>query len=1303
MFNNVIVNNQETTVDSSTSGMFDLVKPLANEKTEEDKNMVQTLIDESQPETPTVTPQDELSSFYKTTYPELFDEEGNLFDKDKALEEGIIVRQPTVPQDVWYDRQNVLPPDSLKNIPLDTETDGFETYVFRPSDEAQKVATKKQETQLQSEMTRLGFDNYLKKQNDTSVNKLVSQKIEEYVPGSDDEIEAQIAVRNLLSAQTSEEALEDIFKERVVNSQKEEAIQSIIKQNPEGGLSKFLQYTGVNGLNTITGFGSLVKTGTDGFTDGVEYIVERTRQSNPEVFQQIFGDTTSRKLADDISETIGGLLETSDIYIPLTGTLTAFPKLTRESIRLSNKLEDLVSKHAKATSKEDKTNLGKQIKETRIALASNVDKEISAMDGKQLAEKVAYSNNLDFHKFVVATESQRVARQAEAKKVASEAVDIKSQLIKEFEQSIGARSKLDINVISDETRLISKEVDGVLVLDPEKSRSAGKNLLNDVEMGDEDNIVLDTLQDLKVNILAPDKLDSFTAVAKELMERLPSQLKYTAGQKDKRLVDVLFELSVEDPDVFKTEELLEVLTKYNLSYEEYATMMLGSASQAGRVLQKFSQIARVAPTAAAKADAQEKKLIDQQMSILKTFRRVENIRRGIIVSQFATAARNASSGGIRAPLEGIQNIFDTALYATSKDGLMAGGKTLVSPENWRGSFRHLDYMFNPNNIKETEQYVDYILKNPQLGKQYERLFNQVSEVRRSTEDSSGIKVLDDFLTKAENVTDIINTPNRWQEYLLRRGMFLAELERLSKAEYGIDLISTLNKGRLDDLLNDTPELVGTGNKSFKTLVEESSERALDLTYGKRPDVPLFNEISNFITRNGLTAIPGLTFPRFMFNSAELAAQYSAGAFRPLIKRALYPALRKKELTSLERKQISRNIIGWTMVLPAAYAYRTGTMTDGDVPTDFKMIKIGDYQLDTTPQSPILGQALWIAELAKRSSDGTADEWYESGGREFLTTFLGVDLRVGGTSVYQDVWDALLAAESTTGRKVGAGVGQTVGEYVASFLTPANQILDTQRGLGYRTSEYKETAEEPSLDGTFMEGLGSGFLKPFKQRSLSTLFTPSSQDDLPPKETLFQEEGVPRERVAPILKVFTGLGLSQQVSDTGKFLQDLGFVDYLERPRSVSPGFKNFETKRLRQTLPTIVEFVTSKSYLDRLKSAAGPRDSKQLRVFIRRNQRKDIKDYLNKQKNAIDGFIENAGLPDSKLFTPEGKPVDIKMTEFMRVQQSFRRLSKIDRKLVLSVLPDLIKANPELGDEVDLNNPKQIGAMIKWIKNRKLN
>ena len=100
--------------------------------------------------------------------------------------------------------------------------------------------------------------------------------------------------------------------------------------------------------------------------------------------------------------------------------------------------------------------------------------------------------------------------------------------------------------------------------------------------------MLDSNGHLTVPIIKAENLDSFVAVAAEIMQKKNITYDPASG---KRLVDVLFELSV-DQEIMPEGELLSLLNKYDLSFEEYATMMVGSASEAGKVLNKFSQISR---------------------------------------------------------------------------------------------------------------------------------------------------------------------------------------------------------------------------------------------------------------------------------------------------------------------------------------------------------------------------------------------------------------------------------------------------------------------------------------------------------------------------------------------------------------------------------------------------------------------------------------------------------------------------------------------------------------------------------------
>ena len=125
------------------------------------------------------------------------------------------------------------------------------------------------------------------------------------------------------------------------------------------------------------------------------------------------------------------------------------------------------------------------------------------------------------------------------------------------------------------------------------------------------------------------------------------------------------------------------------------------------------------------------------------------------------------------------------------------------------------------------------------------MFKTINEIQVATGRGSGTAT-DKVLSKMEDFTLALNAPNRWQDFMLRRGIFMGEAQRLFRQKWDIDLIEVLNSGRLDDLMNDARDL----NPTFKVvdgkdqlgvtateIFAEATERALDLTYANPPESP----------------------------------------------------------------------------------------------------------------------------------------------------------------------------------------------------------------------------------------------------------------------------------------------------------------------------------------------------------------------------------------------------------------------------------------------------------------------------------
>lgn len=794
----------------------------------------------------------------------------------------------------------------------------------------------------------------------------------------------------------------------------------------------------------------------------------------------------------------------------------------------------------------------------KLAREVKQDAKLKAKGEKARAKLL--DRKMNINKAKEATAEEIAAKTTRAEQVAAENVDLKNELILGFEEQTG--------------KTISTIVDGVRVVDDELARKAGRETAEEIDFKDtrsetakalgisdveaDDAAKLAGLGDtLTAPILKPEKLDGLVAAASDLKTKYP-----TAFDNDKTVIDNLLDLTI-NKELIAGDELIDTLNKYNVSFEDYILTVVGSGSEAGKVLNKLSQIKRARPLNEMQ-DLQRAATQARQGNIRNNIMRLEGIRRGGLVSQLATAARNLQSAGIRSPMDSLGNVMDTALYnmgeAKGVGGkAAAGAKSLISKENWKDSFANMKYMFGPESRLDAKDYVDFILDRPELAKQFDLMFNQLNELQQATGRGKATtrlgKGVDNVLSELEDGVSVLNSANRWQEYLVRRGAFLGELERLVKREYKIDLIDTLNDGKIKDLLNDSTTVRPKGARSFNELVADATTNALDVTYAKQPDIGVFREATSFITRNGLTVV--MPFPRFMFNSMELMGNYAGGASIPLTKKLMGQIPKGTKLSAKDRQRISRNLVGIGAV-GAAYMARTSD----DAPADYKEISVGDGAvMDTTPQFP-LRQMLYLGEATKRIKDGTFDDFFNA--REFFETFLGTNIRTGvGNSIVDEVVQLAGDSDLTRDEAAARRVGRALGNYLSTWAVPFAQIIDSERALGMRGEEYKDVAKDPTLE------FGSTFEKevkrPFDARGFTT--SPAEEAALPARERLFQEKS---SRVGSALKVGLGLTLRTQDNEEGEYIKRLGLTEFELGSTSKVPSIRRFENAQLRDIIPGIV-------------------------------------------------------------------------------------------------------------------------------------
>ena len=913
------------------------------------------------------------------------------------------------------------------------------------------------------------------------------------------------------------------------------------------------------------------------------------------------------------------------------------------------------------------------------------------------------------------------AKRLAAKKVAADNKALSQQLIKEFEESTG--------------KVISTGKEGSKVIDGNLARIAGKEVSKDVvelqtsiaeryakiensgvsgsnisknerlrKQREKDALyketgvsetqaysgMTDEVDDLVSPLLIPEKFDAIVAVASDFKKANPNEFK-----KGESIVDSLFRLTV-DNKLVESQDLADSLAKYGLTFDDYVLTVVGSGSEAGKILNKLSQIRR-AGSLDEIANAQERMIEKGQSEIVKAWRRVENMRRGTMVSMIKTAARNFQSAMIRTPMEALENVFDTTLYKMSQEfagaadsgkvvagarATFTGAKTLVSPSNWKGSTRALKRIYaNPVQAKEI---TDYLLDRPEFSKQFTSLFDNINEYQTATGRGKG-GATDFVLSRGEDVVNMLNVPNRIQEFVIRRGVFMGELERLVLRDYGVELMDVLKKGDLNELMSNSSKYRPKGKPQFAQLIEDSTRRALDVTYAKAPDVKLFNETANFLTRNGLTAFT-TPFPRFMFNSIELMGQYSGGAFMPAIQRVT--RAKKGPLDAKDRQNISRHISG-IVAFTAAYQYRTSE----NAPAEYKEINAKEGNvIDVTAQYP-MRQFLWMAEAAKRldpsvqkiiprviiankvgslmgreeeaTGTGTFMDWFDA--KEASETFLGASARTGASNVLISEISNILSdgGDLVGNEKLQKAAGRLIADYLTTWAIPITQVVEAQRATGYRPTTYvdKSTDEAPTIGGEIKRG--------FAQRGVSNIFTPGEEFAEEEREFVFSPD---KKREGIVSSLLFGITKFTKDEDYGEYLTDKGFTEFEIGSRSRMASTRRAENKILQEYLPSIVDIF------------------KGLEVKLRKEYAKRPSDDPFKKKYTEDQYINNTlrgklQKEINKLKSSVSMNMAEDTSELAMLRLQYSKLTKAQRRFANSEFFDENNHEPSISggteDEVD--------------------
>ena len=493
-------------------------------------------------------------------------------------------------------------------------------------------------------------------------------------------------------------------------------------------------------------------------------------------------------------------------------------------------------------------------------------------------------------------------------------------------------------------------------------------------------------------LLDSEKFDAIIAVAAEMLKRNPKEfgelskgsLKIKKGKiikttgtgtqfkvdPDNTLIDQLFNYSVANKLDGYNSEFTDILSKYGLTFDDYVLAVVGSGSEAGKILNKLSQLKRTKNFDVLKNV--EESLSRQKGTVGLTLREIDNIRRGLMVSRIQTTMRNMRSALVRSPIVAMDNVFQASIMRYSEEGIgsaLAAANPLYRDGTWKGAFRGLHYMLQEPSL--AKQISEFTLDDKRMGG-FDTLIRNANEIRtmsgKTDNQTSGT------LKKLGQLSDILNVPNRLQDRWVAEATFTGEMERLihllwKNKETGkrVDYIEELQKGNMDEFLSNSSRLRPEGALTFEEIVKKAMDRSLDLTYRLGPQSGLGKVANQLIQKTGPLGSAFVPFPKFLFGSMEMMADHTGQGFKTLLMRSINRARgietddaagiaqllsggKKVEKTGIKSKtigefqpltlkqseQIARNITGWATVA-SFMAYRRGYFTGGDVNANFKLI------------------------------------------------------------------------------------------------------------------------------------------------------------------------------------------------------------------------------------------------------------------------------------------------------------------------------------------------------------------------------
>ena len=598
--------------------------------------------------------------------------------------------------------------------------------------------------------------------------------------------------------------------------------------------------------------------------------------------------------------------------------------------------------------------------------------------------------------------------------------------------------------------------------------------------------------------MKPELYETIIRVGEDLIEQ-----GYVSPRKDVMIHDTILEAisSKQIPDTV----LLDIAKKNNISIPELSTafdqVVASHASALGRLGQtrkRFQELIDADPNN--KALIEQLGEVDQSMIRAKTtWKRLNNIRRGLLVTQLSTAMRNAESQVARVGLD----VFDAAA-----DGIL---QKIFTPEAQRtvgplDGFKTIMEVFR----RGTKKDVEAILKA--FPKQADELFNSYAsdvayEMRKAGRTPKNPK--ERALQGAENYVHAWNTINRAQEFIFRRAVFRSKLAQ-SLEKKGMNLDEIIVKNEVGEIpLAD---------------VKAAVNQSLEMTFAKSPEYgTLMYKFVDIVNSTPLSLV--YPFPRFLYNALKFNFEYSPLGFGRLITKA-----NRKKIAEGNFEVIAKATTGSALFITAWQMRKSDKAGE----RWYEWRTDDGKTIDLRPFNPFAAY-LFVADVMIRKQNGMPAPSI----KDITMGVLGTGLRAG-TGLY--ALDKILEITYGEGdpKKVHRILSESTGELAGGLSVHWRTLSDFVAEFDETQRVVRDKRTESPLTSPFMSNL------------------PYGGSSLPPYHLPTRSEPLTREE--PALRQLTGLSIRAEKNTMEKELDRLGYEKYRYFPSSGEPYYDQLLAK-----------------------------------------------------------------------------------------------------------------------------------------------